>query len=529
MITWQRSSRFKQTAATLLAAFMLLGPSVSYAACSNPSGNQGDIVYNTSVGVFQGCKADNTWQALHNAPAANNGPSSGLVFHWKLDETSGTTAADSSGNGYNGTAKNGASFTNDSVAGIIQKGIDLNRDVSTCGTRCEFVTSPGNLPIDNSTGATFSVWVKPSVDNPIGSRLIWYGMAGNNGYWMQPNSSGDLNWVIRTSVTTYSVTASSVFQKDQWVHLTGTWDGGANMALYVNGALAASRSDLSGTITLTWGVVIGNRDYSTEQVQAVYDDVWVYDRALSASEVQELYDLSCHDPFGVQGEIFYNTADGVFQGCTASGWVALHSAPASPTCPVGYTNCGGRSDRRLAFATSTAANWPNLSNSKSMCTSLAAAAGLYGTYLPWYSTASFSPATDFERSTVPYVRTNGTIYANDWADLTDGALNSPLGGTELNVGVSSNFGVYTWTNTDGTFNDTATCGNGNGRGQTNLGGSGWTATNLGTSCSNSYRRYCFEQGGCANPTGEIGEVMYNTTDDVFQGCTAAGWVALHKF
>ena len=34
-------------------------------------------------------------------------PTSGLVAHWKLDESSGTSAADSSGNGYTGTLTNG--------------------------------------------------------------------------------------------------------------------------------------------------------------------------------------------------------------------------------------------------------------------------------------------------------------------------------------------------------------------------------------------------------------------------------------
>ena len=31
---------------------------------------------------------------------------SDLLMHWKLDETTGTTASDSSGNGYDGTTQN---------------------------------------------------------------------------------------------------------------------------------------------------------------------------------------------------------------------------------------------------------------------------------------------------------------------------------------------------------------------------------------------------------------------------------------
>jgi len=34
-------------------------------------------------------------------------------------------------------------------------------------------------------------------------------------------------------------------------------------------------------------------------------------------------------------------------------------------------------------------------------------------------------------------------------------------------------------------------------------------------------------GGCANPTGTNGEVIYNSTSNVFQSCSTNGWSALH--
>ncbi len=35
-------------------------------------------------------------------------------------------------------------------------------------------------------------------------------------------------------------------------------------------------------------------------------------------------------------------------------------------------------------------------------------------------------------------------------------------------------------------------------------------------------------GGCANPTGQTGEIIYNSSEDVYQGCTVNGWMALHQ-
>jgi hypothetical protein len=35
-------------------------------------------------------------------------------------------------------------------------------------------------------------------------------------------------------------------------------------------------------------------------------------------------------------------------------------------------------------------------------------------------------------------------------------------------------------------------------------------------------------GGCSSPTGATGEIIYNTSEDLYQGCTADGWFALHQ-
>ena len=52
-------------------------------------------------------------------PAALTGIGSGLVGYWKFDEGSGTTAADLSGSGNNGTLVNGPSWTQGQVNGAL--------------------------------------------------------------------------------------------------------------------------------------------------------------------------------------------------------------------------------------------------------------------------------------------------------------------------------------------------------------------------------------------------------------------------
>ncbi len=33
---------------------------------------------------------------------------------------------------------------------------------------------------------------------------------------------------------------------------------------------------------------------------------------------------------------------------------------------------------------------------------------------------------------------------------------------------------------------------------------------------------------CSNPAGVTGDIIYNASDDVFQGCTPSGWMAFHQ-
>jgi hypothetical protein len=59
----------------------------AFAACSDPPGMEGDIVYNTSEGVFQGCSSDDNWYAFHEevtgggSTCSNPTGSAGDVFY----------------------------------------------------------------------------------------------------------------------------------------------------------------------------------------------------------------------------------------------------------------------------------------------------------------------------------------------------------------------------------------------------------------------------------------------------------------
>jgi hypothetical protein len=133
-----------------------------------------------------------------------------------------------------------------------------------------------------------------------------------------------------------------------------------------------------------------------------------------------------------------------------------------------------------------------------ICQARASAAGLPGHFEPWMSNSIRQASDALLHSSSPYQLVNGTIIANNWADLTDGALAASINRTELNTIPAVGF-VWTGTLTGGSYS-ASDCGSWQSPmlvgtvGQTDRSDSGWT--NITTRvCSGSARLYCIQQIG----------------------------------
>jgi hypothetical protein len=71
-----------------------------------------------------------------------------------------------------------------------------------------------------------------------------------------------------------------------WTHLAATYDG-ATLRLYVNGVQSASRA-LTGAIRTSTGAlrIGGNNIWTGEWFAGLIDEVRIYNRVLSAAELQ---------------------------------------------------------------------------------------------------------------------------------------------------------------------------------------------------------------------------------------------------
>jgi hypothetical protein len=193
----------------------------------------------------------------------------GLVAHWSFDDC---TAKDVSGNGHDGI-KNGTIC----VDGLRSKALSFN------GTSDFISSSSNNIPIANSA-RTISALVKPIV--PTGGPIIGWGpvlTACNKACYLILNGTGFylVGWCVENDLGGPANVLPNI-----WYYVTATYDG-TIWRLYVNGGEVANKA-LSWD-TIRTDIYIGSDDRGLSFFNGLIDDIRIYNRALSASEVQQLY------------------------------------------------------------------------------------------------------------------------------------------------------------------------------------------------------------------------------------------------
>ncbi len=156
----------------------------------------------------------------------------------------------------------------------------------------------------------------------------------------------------------------------------------------------------------------------------------------------------------------------------------------------------------IVFVTSTIqpGNLGGLAGADSICQQRATAAGLPGSYRVWLSTITVPASAHLVQSTAPYRLVDGTLIANNWADLADGTLAATINKNENNVAVTTLTSVWTGTNTSGAYAGNGDCSNWTSSGTGIFSSVGTTASvvaawTLGSNqgCAASSRLYCFQQ------------------------------------
>ncbi len=213
--------------------------------------------------------------------------SQGLVAHWRLDESTGTVAYDSSGNSRTGVFVNDPAYQLDcSVGGC------LSFD-SAVGSR-DYVDA-GTSTLDLTNQITVSAWVYHS-GSTLNDRIV--SKHGGSGFgWMLAKIGGpSIEWRISTNGSDWNggVTEAGTFPSNIWLHIAATYDG-TNMRVYKDGVELSGNFpvSLTGNINNSPGSLQIARDGYSGEVQptdASIDDVRIYNRALSDDEIKRIHE-----------------------------------------------------------------------------------------------------------------------------------------------------------------------------------------------------------------------------------------------
>src|SRR5262245_40867636 len=155
------------------------------------------------------------------------------IAHWKLDDPSGSTAADSSGNGHTGMVA-GATSTTGKIAGAFS--FDGNDYVFSSEALSGGTTGSG---LDMGTRDwTVAAWIKTTSSGMVVTKMGFVGGSNPDGWGMSVSANGTVGAVIHKSnggiVNIFSGDGATV-NDGQWHHIAVVFNRVASLARYVDG------------------------------------------------------------------------------------------------------------------------------------------------------------------------------------------------------------------------------------------------------------------------------------------------------
>lgn len=218
---------------------------------------------------------------LNSSLDRNNPLANGLVAYWPFLENSGGLTYDLSGSGKTGTIT-GATW----VPGKFGSCLSFNGS--------GYVNYGAATSLELTT-MTLSAWIKTNFTGNYQVIINKQVSSTNRNYWFAIHSTTNvLLFYFYVGETNKTINGSTVVADGNWHHVVAVYDGSLRY-LYVDGKSDATPTSPGGNPNVgTSNVYIGAEAGITRFFNGLLDNVMIFNRALSAAEIAQLY----REPFG---------------------------------------------------------------------------------------------------------------------------------------------------------------------------------------------------------------------------------------
>lgn len=243
----------------------------------------------------------------------------GLVGYWSMDEATGDSVVDGSANGNNGTLVGSPTRQ----AGKIGNGISFGDGKSI------------NLPDKTFGNSDWTVagWVKTSASSG------W--VVGRGEGSDLRIADGKVLFQLYTSSGFQNVYSTTSVNNNSWKHITATRSGNT-VNIFIDGVLNKTQT-ISGTAEVGFNSIAARTDNSSSGFSGSIDEVYTFSRALSESEVSNLFNAtSTTSPSPTPGNLISNP------GFESSSSVWAKSTNGGRSVVTTNTHSGTKSQQMVA-------------------------------------------------------------------------------------------------------------------------------------------------------------------------------------
>lgn len=316
-------------------------------------------VYSTALSpvevatVYNGLSTYNVGVTGNSETATTEIPTANLKGHWKMDENTGSSLSDLSGNANNSTSVNKTTW----APGKFGSALAFNGTTSN-------VTWSDDADFDFAAANSFSIsaWVKTPSTASRNYFIMSKADGTNGGYKLYMDASGDFCFAVDDDATWSPddsvCTVDFDYDDGEWHHLLAKKTGTTRLDLYVDGYLASADTSISATGTLanTGSLYLGvDSDGTSNEWEGIIDEVKIFNAA--ATNLQASYLALRNDPLmwwrfdECVGATIYDTGPYEYNGTMtpgASGTTSVGTCETSATSSW-YNGRSGKFNSGLDF------------------------------------------------------------------------------------------------------------------------------------------------------------------------------------